>query len=454
MIIDVDPVKQIEEQILEEIIKGNYKPHQKLLSERKLAEKFNTTPARVHRALQNLVKKGYLYTKIGHGTFVKGKHPEESAKVDYSVSPFNIHLPHLPVYKKIKVAIPIGDEPHQVKMWRKVLNAFRKEHPFIDLEVNFAAMENKGYDLIFLGPYQLRLQYKELFPLEELLEKNGIKEEELCKDILKLGKVEGILLGIPILRNPAIVSVNNDLLEKYGLKAEEIKKPGDLLRIGDIVEKKSRGEVMGTRYLGFIYHGAMYGIDIKREEKKVIFDKERVRKFLEETKPYIKRHHFKSHHETGERLFLEGRYAIYPHFYAIYQLEKESKFRLSPIPFPLEKGGFGCEGMLMGCVPRESRHREEAILLLRFLVSKEGQRIFVGDSPNWLSVRKDVLEEQRKNSPFPEGALLYDFDLRSYYSQVDPVIFKEYATKLNTEAGKFFTGLQGIEETLEKLEYI
>ena len=212
---------------------------------------------------------------------------------------------------------------------------------------------------------------------------------------------------------------------------------------------------MGVRYLGFIYHGAMYGIDIKREGNRLIFNKERVGKFLEETKPYIKkRHHFKSHDDTHEGLFLEGHYAIYPHFYASYQLEKGSRYTLSPIPFPREKDGFGCEGMLMGCIAKESKYKEESLLLLSFLISEEGQRVFIEHLPNWLSVRKDVLKEQKGNSPFPEGSLLYDFDIRGYYSQIDPLIFIEYATRLNTEAGKFFLGLQGIEETIEKLEQV
>ncbi len=110
------------------------------------------------------------------------------------------------------------------------------------------------------------------------------------------------LFGIPILRNPALISENKDLLGKYGLKEEEIKK-----------------------------------------------------------------HHFKSHQDTHEGLLLEVRYGIYPHFYNFYPLEKESRYALSPIRFPLEEGGFGCEGAFVGCIREESKHKEEAVTLLRSL---------------------------------------------------------------------------------------
>ncbi len=455
LIIDIDPIEEIEEKIQAEIIAGNYKPHQKLLSEKKLAEKLNTTPTRVHRAVQKLVEKGYLYTEVGRGTFVSAGEGHYLPVFNQAVSPFDIHLPHLPIYKTLRVSIPIGEDPRQVEMWEKVLEAFREKHPFLELEANFEVKEDKRCDVLFTGPYQLRSQYEDMLPLNgEFLSKHEVNEGELCEDILELGTVNDTLFGIPVLRNPALVSVNKDILEQYGLKRDEIKKPGDLFRVGNIIEERSGGKVMGTRYLGFIYHGAMYGIDIKREGDKLIFNKERVRKFLEETKPYIKRHHFKSPYDTHEGLFLEGRYAIYPHFYNTYQLEKGSRYRLSPIPFPVAEEGFGCEGMFMGCVTRESKHQEESLLLLSFLISKEGQRIFVEHSPNWLSVRKDILEYQKRNSFFLPGSILYDFDIRGYYSQMDPLIFTEYAARLNTEAGKFFMGLQGGEETIERFEYM
>jgi len=455
LIVDIDPVEEIEEKIQEEITSGNYKPHQKLLSERKLAEKLNTTPSRVHRAIQKLVEKGYLYTKVGYGTFVSEGEKENTVTLEETTSSLDVHFPHLPIYKTIEVSIPVGNEPDQVDMWKKVLNAFSNKHPFMELKADFEPKRNKKHDVFFISLYQLGSQYQNILPLDsEFLSKYEINEDKLCEDILKLGTVNGTLFGIPILRNPALVSVNKDILEKYGLKEEEIKKPGDLFRVGDIIEKRSRGRVMGTRYLGFIYHGAMYGIDIRREGNRLIFDEEKVKKFLEETKPYIKRHHFKSHYDTHKGLFVEGRYAIYPHFYNLYPLERESRYTLSPIRFPVEEDGFGCEGMFMGCIAKESKHKEEALLLLSFLISEEGQRIFVRHSPNWLSVRKDVLKDQKRNSPFPEGALLYDFDTRSYYSQVDPLIYVEYWAKLNTETGKFFLGLQGVEETIEKLKYV
>ena len=67
-------------------------------------------------------------------------------------------------------------------------------------------------------------------------------------------------------------------------------------------------------------------------------------------------------------------------------------------------------------------------------------------------MNENVLAEQKLSSPFRPGTIRYDFDSRSYYSQVDDLIFRHVATKFNIEAGKYFLGLQSIEQTLERLE--
>jgi ABC-type glycerol-3-phosphate transport system substrate-binding protein len=252
-----------------------------------------------------------------------------------------------------------------------------------------------------------------------------------------------------VLRSPALITVNAAVLKKYGILQKEIVKPVDLFRVGSIVEEKTKGSIPGITYRGFSYHAALYGIVIKRKGEMIEFDVERMQKFLRETKPFIKKHHFKTYPAAGKEIFRE-KHCIHPHFWHSYPSERENNPSMIPIRVPLETNGFGIEGMLVASLREGNPLKEETSLFLSFMTSREGQTTLVKKSPNWLSVRNDVLEEQERNSPFPEGSVLYGFDPRSSHWQVDPALFKDYARKVNTETGKFFLDLQDMDKTIEK----
>jgi GntR family transcriptional regulator len=49
---------------------GQYKPHQRLMSERELGEKFKVSRMTVRQALTEMIREGILYTQVGKGTYV------------------------------------------------------------------------------------------------------------------------------------------------------------------------------------------------------------------------------------------------------------------------------------------------------------------------------------------------------------------------------------------------
>lgn len=62
--------EQIKHYILARIKSGEYAPHARLPSERKLSEHFEVSRLTVSKAVKQLVHEGLLYTQIGKGTYV------------------------------------------------------------------------------------------------------------------------------------------------------------------------------------------------------------------------------------------------------------------------------------------------------------------------------------------------------------------------------------------------
>ena len=68
---------QLSQSLQEEINSGKYVQGDLLATEKSLMERFNVSSTTVRRALQDLVRKGYLYRKVGKGTFVRRPSIEE-----------------------------------------------------------------------------------------------------------------------------------------------------------------------------------------------------------------------------------------------------------------------------------------------------------------------------------------------------------------------------------------
>jgi GntR family transcriptional regulator len=61
---------QLKDSIAAEIRAGGYRSHQRLPSERELANQFNVSRMTVRQAMLELVRDGMIYTRVGKGTFV------------------------------------------------------------------------------------------------------------------------------------------------------------------------------------------------------------------------------------------------------------------------------------------------------------------------------------------------------------------------------------------------
>jgi len=68
---------QLSKTLQEEINSGKFEQGDLFATEKSLMERFNVSSTTVRRALQDLVRQGYLYRKVGKGTFVRRPSIEE-----------------------------------------------------------------------------------------------------------------------------------------------------------------------------------------------------------------------------------------------------------------------------------------------------------------------------------------------------------------------------------------
>lgn len=71
---------QLKETLSQEIRAGQYRPHDRLPSERALSERYNLSRMTVRQALQEMAHEGIIYTRVGKGTFVAA--PTHEHKLD------------------------------------------------------------------------------------------------------------------------------------------------------------------------------------------------------------------------------------------------------------------------------------------------------------------------------------------------------------------------------------
>lgn len=429
-----------------------------------VAELKRTLPASqgtIEKAFELLQADGLILRRKGKGVFVADGSAGTGTPVHADPSLHNDEdltarfIGHSLTKRALRIHIPLGGDPLQIDMWRHALAGFEEEQPFLDVVPSFEATEAAEADVALVTPSSQPPVFR-AFERARLTAK-GIDLAAIPPDLLRLGEMEagGTRLGaLPVLRTSAMVLVNTALLAKCGLAPESIRKPKDLFAVGEVVERTLGGDVRGLRYLGLSYHAALYGFAPRWKGSRCVIDRDLLGRFLAEAKPHIKPHHLRdSIGSHSLQLLLTGRYAVYPCLSYLYSLVDRSGFRESQvIPIPRLPDGFGSEGVWLAAVTERCEQEEDALALLRYLLSVEGQRRFAERLPYWISVRRDVVEEQKQSSPFAAGALNYDFDWRSLWGYHPFQVPDALGSGLATETAKYFSGVQTLNRTLQRIE--
>ena len=364
-------------------------------------------------------------------------------------------VPHVPRFKTLDVHFPVGNQPDQVAMWSRGLALFRKEFPFIHVHARFDGQSDLGMcgDVYLTSVAGMRDHGASARALRRDLLAKVWRAEDCPRGMLDVVPMDrsGALLGLPLLRNPTMLAANRRLLEFYGLADEPVETPGDLFRLGCRLHTASQGRVRGLNYPDYSDFGAFYGIVVSVQDGVLTFDSAKMRRFLCDLQPHSQSDDFQFGGCDQWEHFLTDRLGLYCWYWQVLPELQRRMPDCVPFHLPLTPDGFAIEGAAVGCVPATCRHPEEATLLLGFLGSEAAQRAMVGEAPYWLSVHKPVLAWQEESSPYPRGSVQYRYDPRSHYTQIDAAVSHGYAPRANTEIAKFCTGMQNLDETLERL---
>ena len=61
---------QLKEDLIAEIMRGTYQPHERLPSQRELGERYDLSHMTVRRAINELIREGVIYARQGKGLYV------------------------------------------------------------------------------------------------------------------------------------------------------------------------------------------------------------------------------------------------------------------------------------------------------------------------------------------------------------------------------------------------
>ena len=265
-----DKIAELSSRIKEEILAGRA-PGDKLLPERKLAQRLGTTQNRAHRAVQLLVEEGLLRTKGGgwdirqpsRGAAERRRHLGAWQR---RLRHHGHHAPQ-PVPEAPGVD-PRGGQRHPAGLLAESPGRLQRQQPVRPSGGGLRpAVRAGGSDVFFTSVHGLR---QGAHPVQELdigrLEEFGFDERELCPGVCEPCRATGRLLGVPALRIQSGLWANLDLCRRHGVELDALREPGDIFAAAALVERQSKGADVGTNYCGYHWHAGNYGFDIRRRQ--------------------------------------------------------------------------------------------------------------------------------------------------------------------------------------------
>lgn len=119
---------QLKDKLFKRISSGELKPNQRLPSEREMVEELGISRMTVRNALQALVREGFLYTRIGKGTFVSNINfqqdnnltgfTEQMGKLDLEVSSQVLEFSVAPIGTKLSTSLEVSPNSAVYKLCR------------------------------------------------------------------------------------------------------------------------------------------------------------------------------------------------------------------------------------------------------------------------------------------------------------------------------------------------
>jgi multiple sugar transport system substrate-binding protein len=330
-----------------------------------------------------------------------------------------------------KVTIVYAKGQDATKGTEKVIEAFEKEHPNIEVEfrempsdtgaqhnayvtaLNGKSSEIDVLEIDVIWPAEFA-QAGYAMPLDRFLKKDGIDMESYNEGALSAANFEGRQWAMPKYIDAGMLFYRKDMVEEPPETWDELMTKAEELQ-GQ--EGTKFGYLMqGKQYEGLVCNAvefiASYGGAIVNEDGEVVVDSEEsikgLTKMVEIMNSEIVPENITNFTEPESHTsFIEGESPFirnWPYQYALANDEEQSKIVDKVGVAPLPEGDAGTAAALggwMAAISAYSEHPEEAWEFLKFMTGPEGQKISAihgGKAPTISSLYED--EEVLEANPF------------------------------------------------------
>ena len=421
-------VSRIQEEILPEFTPGETLP-----SERQIAERLGETHNRVHRAIQILEKDG----------IVRSSHCRRGVYLcRYDKAAANTSIPK---GKKIKITFWVPEVDPDYQQWQIVCNHFTTINPDLTVELK-SQPENKPCDLSLV--WQPLLDCDGLYDLTDEDFFRGETEPSIfVPNILDVGKQWGRQYAVPILHAPATYWGHRNMLRRLSLFQDNFNDPLDFFRWGKQLEDSGLC-AMGYTFLGFIYHGVQWGITPVRQGDELFFDRELVKHFLTDIKPWIDPSRLTYAPRPHYKLFHRGQIGLHSNYLSSLPIT-ERRFQM--LGQPLKPGGRSCQSVFMLAISKDTKEKDVCKEFIRFVLTEHVQKMFMNNYVKF-SVRKNLYQKQYAEANKKYGGKIPPFDIKGVNLDLDHFI--SIGNFLYQTSANYLVDYTGLKQTLDKMCHI
>lgn len=430
-------LEQLAEQLKEDILL-HYKEGDKLPSERALAQQFNSTQSKIHRALAILIEQKLLYTRVGNGTFF-AKRPNTSTDFTVKDTFYSAEKDfYIPYQATLRVRIFLMGNYEEKIYWEKIFHLFMEKYPYIRIVPEFTEPD-KPADVIIEGLHTICLKQQYFDPFTENNLKNiGFSYSDIADNCKTLMNVDGTVYLLPILRISSTLFANSTLLEQYHIDPALLLGEANVFKNAAELEKEKNIPVIC--YRNYHWHGCNYGFRIYEKNGVCELDVPLLKQLFTDIGHFLTPKNFNMQHRT--KLFSHGKMvALHSHYP---QMVHKPDFPMIELN-PCKKNGFNPESILCAAVNKDSKYTFEGKLFAAFLCTESVQQILAEAFPRWTPINKKTLKGLGRKG---EDIL----DLRSYYSFFSKKVFFHIGPLINVLLARYCMKLQSFDEILDTLQ--
>ncbi len=380
-----------------------------------------------------------------------------------------------------KVTITFARGKDQTEATEKIINAFEKEHPDIDVQLKempadtgtshdqYVTMFSGGsdeidvFDLDVVWPAEFA-QAGYLEPLDRYIQRDGIHMDDYVEGAVEAARYNGQQWAMPKFMDTGLLYYRSDIVKEPPETWDEL-----------LQQSKEYQGTKGTKY-GFIFQGKQYeglvcnfieyigsyGGEVLDEQGKVAIDSEDTMQGLS-----MMAHIAQSDMVPGnvttiteietDAIYGEGEAVFnrqWPYHYAVMNQESsevKGDVEVAPLPKGDERSAPALGGWMTG-INKNSDHKQEAWEFIKFMNGPKGQKISAiegGLAPTYMPLFDD--EDVKKASPLFENEE-YIQGLKAAVPRPISPAYPKISEIIQIEVSKTLAGEQTPKEAVKRMD--